>query len=429
MIKNLTRGLVIGHKKYFDSWTEYRQVMLSGQFGLMAIGALLLFVIVDCIRGYYVNLPVFGISIVALGMVIRLHRLGHHCLANSILYTSLIVIIYLFTSSEAPANGGIVFYIPVVIGAFASFDYKHRKLALMVAGFACFMFMAATYIDFTLLPWRDYSKEEVLFNMLMYFVVALPFSMLAIYIMIRLNHRNSKQLMESNKLLKKSNEELDRFIYSTSHDLRAPLSSVLGLIHLSAKTEDMGELREYLVMMKSRVHALEHFIKDITDYSRNNRTEINRSTFNLHELAAEIWDSLKYNQKAEHIQFEIDFHKDFMIESDWQRLKIILSNLIANSIRYHDSAKEHKYIRLRCKRTEKSFILSVEDNGQGIAPEYHHKIFQMFFRANETSTGSGLGLYIVNEAVAKLSGKVQLQSVLQEGSTFTLSIPAPHRLF
>ena len=82
----------------------------------------------------------------------------------------------------------------------------------MVTGFGCFMFLAATYFDFSLLPWRNYSPEEVLFNMLLNFVVALPASLLAIYRLIRLNHRNSKQLVQSNRMLKKSNEELDRFI-------------------------------------------------------------------------------------------------------------------------------------------------------------------------------------------------------------------------
>jgi len=422
-MKKLVRELVIGNKKYFDSWTEYRQVMLSGQFGLIAISGLIFYLVLDMARGYYLNIPVFVVSMSIILIAIRLHRLSHHCVANSILYPTLFIIIYLFTSSEAPANGGVVFYIPVAIGAFASFDFKHRKLALMMAGFGTFMFLASIFTQNSILPWRTYTEEEVQLNMLINFMVAMPTSLLAIYMLLRLNHRNAKQLVESNDLLKKSNEELDRFVYSSSHDLRAPLSSVLGLIHLSEKTNNMDESKKYLGMMKNRVHALESFIKDITDYSRNNRTEVSRSRFNLHQMSTEIWDSLKYNQKAEHIRFEIDFDQSFMIDSDPQRLRVILSNLISNSIRYHDTSKDNKFIRLHCKRTEKSFILSVEDNGQGIAPEYHKKIFNMFFRANETSTGSGLGLYIVSETLAKLSGQVQLQSAPRKGSTFTLNIP------
>jgi signal transduction histidine kinase len=422
-MKKFIRGLVIGDSKYFESWTEYRQVMLSGQFSLLALSAFSFFIVVDIIRRDYHTLPFFGIGMLLVVLSMWFHRRGSHCLANSILYPSLIIVVYLFTSSESPANGGIVFYIPIALGAFASFDYKHRKLAIMVAGFSCFMFMAGTFFDFHILNWRDYSPEATLFNMLIYFVVALPASMITISTLMKLNNRNAKQLLESNAQLKKSNEELDRFIYSTSHDLRAPLTSILGLINLSDKTDNLEELRKYLTMMKSRVHALDHFIKDITDYSRNNRTEINSIPINVHELATEIWDSLKYSQKAENIHFDMDFHKDLIVDSDPHRLRIILSNLVSNAIRYHDNQKEHRFIKLSCKRTEKSFILSVEDNGQGIAPEHHKSIFQMFFRANEGSTGSGLGLYIVNEAITKLSGQLQLQSAVAEGSTFTVKIP------
>lgn len=422
-MKKLIRDLVIGKKRYFNSWTEYRQVMLSGQFGLITLTAFFFFTVVDLIRADYSTLPVFVFGAVTVLMAIRYHRTGRHCRANSILYISLILIIYLFASSEAPANGAGVFFIPISLGAFASFDYKHRKLALTVSAFACFMFLAATFVDFHLLPWRSYTPEITLFNMLIYFSVAMPASMLAIYMLMRLNHRNAKQLLESNALLKKSNEELDRFVYSTSHDLRAPLTSMLGLIQIAEKADNLSDIKKYTGMMRNRIDALDRFIKDITDYSRNNRTEIKKVQINLRDFANEIWESLRHSHKAEAINFEINCPEDYFIETDPHRLQVILSNLISNSIHYHDNRKEYKFIRLTCKRTDRSFMLSVEDNGQGISPEYHGKIFQMFFRANESSTGSGLGLYIVKEAIQKLSGQLQLQSALKKGSTFTVCIP------
>lgn len=374
-------------------------------------------------RGDYKTLPVFATGIVLIITALWCHRKGNPWLSNLILYCTLILLVYLFNSSESPDNGGIVLYIPIALGAFASFDYKHRKFAMLVAGFIGLAFLATTFLDFHVLPWRNYSKKDTLLNMLIYFGVALPASLLTMYMLMQLNYHNAKRLVESNTLLKKSNEELDRFVYSTSHDLRAPLVSILGLINISEKTKNLDEIRSYLEMMKGRVNVLDTFIKDITDYSRNNRTEVNRTPINLKKLATEIWESLKYNQKAEGIHFEMIFDSDFTIESDPHRLKVILTNLISNAIRYHDSSKAFPYVRLVCKQDEKSFSFSVEDNGQGIAPEYHTKIFQMFFRAHENSTGSGLGLYIVNEAISKLSGRMQLQSEPSKGSTFTVSIP------
>lgn len=175
--------------------------------------------------------------------------------------------------------------------------------------------------------------------------------------------------------------------------------------------------------MEQRVHSLDHFIKDITDYSRNNRTHINATKIKLYSLAYEIWESLRYTVGAEVISFHINIPKELEVESDPTRLRTILSNLISNAIRYHDNRKENKYIQLSCHLTDESFALHVEDNGQGIEPHHQKRIFDMFFRANENSQGSGLGLYIVKETIAKLSGSIQLQSVPREGSTFTIKFP------
>jgi signal transduction histidine kinase len=96
---------------------------------------------------------------------------------------------------------------------------------------------------------------------------------------------------------------------------------------------------------------------------------------------------------------------------------------MSNAIRYHDQSKERQFIRLSCETKDKVFYLRVEDNGQGIAREYHTRIFDMFFRANEQSKGSGLGLYIVKEALMKLSGTIQLESDPGIGSTFIVKLP------
>ncbi len=109
--------------------------------------------------------------------------------------------------------------------------------------------------------------------------------------------------------------------------------------------------------------------------------------------------------------------------NDGARMRVVLSNLIANAIRYHDHRKEKKYIKVYHQATSSSFSLHVEDNGQGIAPEIHAKIFDMFYRGNESSDGSGLGLYIVKETLAKLSGTIQLSSLPSEGSTFSILLP------
>jgi signal transduction histidine kinase len=231
-------------------------------------------------------------------------------------------------------------------------------------------------------------------------------------------------LVESNKLLKKTNEELDRFVYSTSHDLRAPLASVIGLLGLSSQTTSPLEKARYERLMLKRIKDLDKFINDITDYSRNNRVGIRRSNVNLKNLSFEIWESLKHSHGAERIEFKTSFENDATVWTDATRLKIVLTNLISNAVRYHDSQKEMQFINLGYQVVNDTFILQIEDNGMGIAEEYQKRIFEMFFRANETSNGSGLGLYIVKETIDKLSGTIEVQSSTNVGSIFTVRLPS-----
>jgi signal transduction histidine kinase len=260
-------------------------------------------------------------------------------------------------------------------------------------------------------------------NAIINFGLAFPVSLMTVYLLISLNHYSSAQLVESNKQLKKLNEELDRFVYSTSHDLRAPLLSVLGLLNIAEGSKNKDELQQYHRLMQTRVQALDKFIRDITDYSRNNRLEIVSECVNIALMTDEIWESLRHSDDAKDIKFIVDLPRELAVMNDGKRLRIVLSNLISNAIRYHDQRKENKYIKIYHNSTGSSFSLHIEDNGQGIAPEAHTKIFDMFYRGNESSQGSGLGLYIVKETLEKLSGTIQLCSTPKLGSTFSISVP------
>ncbi|NJM26994.1 MAG: HAMP domain-containing histidine kinase, partial [Bacteroidia bacterium] len=305
----------------------------------------------------------------------------------------------------------------------AVFGYTQRLFSILMAISSYVLFVSAYFFDFSILPHRDYTPEMELLNIIINFSVGMPASIMVIFLMITLNHRNAAELTNSNSLLKKVNAELDRFVYSTSHDLRAPLASVLGLIDIADRAPDAEESKRYLGMMRDRVLSLDKFVRDITDYSRNNRLEVARERFALADLAQEIWETLKFAPEASNIDFQLEIPHDAEVESDRNRLQIVLTNLIANAIRYHDQRKEDKYIRVRYHVNGKSFYLKVEDNGQGIEPEFQGRVFDMFFRANEKSKGSGLGLYIVKETMAKLAGSIQIESAPSVGTTITVKIP------
>jgi signal transduction histidine kinase len=229
--------------------------------------------------------------------------------------------------------------------------------------------------------------------------------------------------VENTDLLMKTNAELDRFVYSTSHDLRAPLTSVMGLINITERSSEPQEVSKYLAMMRDRVLSLDRFIRDITDYSRNNRLSVKREKVYLRCLIDEVWENLKFSPEAETIDFRNDIPEQLFIHVDRSRLQVVLGNLMSNAMRYQDTKKNNPFIVIEHYISGNIFCLKVADNGQGIPEEYHTKVFDMFFRASERSKGSGLGLYIVKEAMVKLSGSIQLDSTPSVGTTFTVRLP------
>jgi signal transduction histidine kinase len=422
--KRVIRNLIIGDDKYIESYSEYKQTMLSGRFAIIGMVFCAVSAAINFDMGYHETLPILSGTIFFLILSLTFHRYGNHSLANYTLLATMNIAVYILTSSESAKTGSFMFFIVSSIVSFAVFSYHERLLSILFAVFTYVLFALAYFVDYSILPHRDYSDDVLLFCIIINFTAALPATVMTVYLLKSLNHYNALELVENNMLLSKSNAELDRFVYSTSHDLRAPLTSILGLINITLDTQNPTEVKRYLSLMKDRVNALNHLIKDITDYSRNNRLEIKKEKVRLVDLAHEVWESLKFSPDAENIDFQIEIPKDVYIESDKNRLQVIISNLISNAVRYHDFQKQNQYIRLRYQINGRSFYILVEDNGQGIASEYHTKIFDMFFRANEQSKGSGLGLYIVKEALMKLSGSIRLESTVGEGTTFTIELPS-----
>ncbi len=235
--------------------------------------------------------------------------------------------------------------------------------------------------------------------------------------------RSKVLLHEKNDELKKINAELDRFVYSASHDLRAPLTSLLGLVNVTMLENNNHKLNGYLEMMKDSVNKLDDLISDIIHFSRNARLDITPEPVHFECLAQETFNNLKYLPTAGSIEtnVQIEPYKNFF--SDPKRLRILLNNLVSNAFRYHDLSKEMPFIKIQINFEQNYAVIKVSDNGKGVHPEHLDSIFEMFYRATDDSQGSGLGLYIVKETVEKLQGTVQVQSVPGKGTTFILRIP------
>lgn len=231
----------------------------------------------------------------------------------------------------------------------------------------------------------------------------------------------NEQLLRSNDQLTKINKELDNFVYSVSHNLRAPLSSILGIVNV-ARMEDGSNDALYFNKIESSVQKLDQTIKDILDYSRNGRSEVIREPVDIQELFFQQFEKLKYLPGVNEIK--VDFHVEGspLFYSDGYRIGLIFTNLLANAINYADTRKTEKLIRVRVTVRE-TLTIVFEDNGLGIKEDYLPKIFRMFYRGNEKSEGAGLGLYITKEAAEKLGGTISVTSTERIGTTFTVSLP------
>lgn len=226
-----------------------------------------------------------------------------------------------------------------------------------------------------------------------------------------------------NRELQKVNSELDKFVYSASHDLRAPLASVLGLVNV-AKLDPSQENREnYLNLIERSIKKLDGFISDIINFSRNARLEVIYAQVDFEKIVNEIMEDLKYLDEDGRITRKISTIGSGRFFTDTVRLKIILSNLISNSIKYYNPHAKSPFIDIKIKYDSNVAIIKVIDNGLGITEEHLPNIFKMFYRANENAKGSGIGLYIVKETIDKIKGTIAVKSKVGEGTEFEITIP------
>ncbi|MCZ8217228.1 MAG: hypothetical protein O9262_13370, partial [Cyclobacteriaceae bacterium] len=287
--KKMIRNLIIGETNYIESRGQYKRAMLSGQFALLSMLILIIYLLIEIsIQPISITtLMVYVVPLFLLGYSIHQHRKGQHCTANYFLLPTVNIVVYLLASSESPNSGAFIFFLLTSMASFVVFDYTMRLWSILFAAFTYVLFALAYFIDFSFLPKRDYSQDELLLSVIINFSIGLPTGAMMVYLLINLNYYNDMQLVQNNKLLMKANNELDRFVYSTSHDLRAPLTSLLGLINIIENSDDKAEAARYLNMMRERVASLDKFIKDITDYSRNNRLHVGKENINLAKLVNE----------------------------------------------------------------------------------------------------------------------------------------------
>ena len=235
--------------------------------------------------------------------------------------------------------------------------------------------------------------------------------------------KSEEQLRAQNTELEKVNHELDQFVYSASHNLRAPLLSVKGLLNL-IEEEDMEAFTRarFIEEIYNSINRLDDTIKDIIEYSKNARLELQPAMVDLEQLIRITHGDMKFYEGTS-VSLELDISESSPFYTDERRLKSIVHNIISNSLKYCDNGKNKCWLRVKITVDSTSCTLTFTDNGKGITEENIKRVFDMFYRGTTERSGSGLGLYIVKEMTERIGGTIELQSEPLVGTTISIWLP------
>lgn len=227
--------------------------------------------------------------------------------------------------------------------------------------------------------------------------------------------------------LTRINEELDNFVYTASHDLKAPISNLEGLLHLiyEKSTNSMsGKILELFKMMKSQVAKLREIIHDLSDVGRIQREAM--ENFEMIDVS-KVFNEFQVTHREAIENTEAEIQANFREPQLYFSLRLFRSamhNLLDNAIKYR-SYERKPVINITTSQENSYFVLTVKDNGIGIEAEYLPKIFGMFMRFNQDRDGTGIGLYMVKRIAEKYQGKVEVNSQFGVGTEVKVYLMPP----
>jgi signal transduction histidine kinase len=240
--------------------------------------------------------------------------------------------------------------------------------------------------------------------------------------LIRDIDNSHKKIAVQNENLTLVNKDLDQLIYSVTHDLRAPLSSLSGLIELIDDQTDLESIKEYTELMKISINKQNQFIQNILNAAQK-KSETSEEFCSLDSM---IDDIIAQNHKVingKQVKFSKELHvADVFCNST--KLQAILNNLISNGIKYADINKDTPFIKIRSLAAGLQTIIEVQDNGIGIDDQNKPLIFDKYFVAKKADNNMGIGLYLVKNMAQQMRGDIDVQSKPGVGSTFILKLPA-----
>lgn len=232
-------------------------------------------------------------------------------------------------------------------------------------------------------------------------------------------------LEASNKTLRNSNEDLERFAYIASHDLKQPLntiSSFARLLQREGLIQDSEKLSTYTQYIASSSLRMKNLIEDILEYSKVNQEGAAPKEIDTHQMVLDIQHIIVEQIKTKNAQIQIQGQLPTILAQE-HRIFVVFKNLIENGLKYNES--EVPIIHVSHQLIGDSIKFAFRDNGIGIDPQYFPKLFVMFSRleSNTKYEGTGLGLSLCRRIIENMDGRMYVDSEVGKGSTFFFEIP------
>jgi len=241
-------------------------------------------------------------------------------------------------------------------------------------------------------------------------------------IMIRNLAKSKKEIIEQNERLQVINAGLDKFVFNLTHDLRSPLASIMGLINLMDDETDLVQIRAYILMMKESLEKQDRFINEMLTFIKSKHTGVSKTECSLSAIVDNVIAQNNYQNGGKAVIFYKELELT-QIQGDALKLQVILNNLVSNSIKYSDKKKPEQWVKVKSYRANEEMVIEVEDNGLGIRPKDQDRIFDKFYMSGDNKKSSGIGLYLVKDAVTQLNGKIEVRSEPGVCSKFRVIIP------
>ena len=225
--------------------------------------------------------------------------------------------------------------------------------------------------------------------------------------------------------LEKANMVINQFVTSCSHSMRGPLKSIEGLVNLLYQRNkySQADATAFLDLIGQTAIKMENMLDELEQILENSKREMILKKIDWREIIDSVLTRYHKEINENNVKVETCIVETIEFTSDLHRVHLILSHLIENAVQFQDPNKSNHSVHIGVETSKKNCVIRISDNGIGIGREVQGLVFNLFFRATQKTKGAGLGLYVVSEAVEKMGGTITVESIVEMGSVFIITLP------